>query len=296
MTPENAVWIKSHIKEILLFSFLGWTVFWQLILMFTKVNVLKIIVLIGTFALALAFAGNDLVNFIGAPLGALGAFRIGAAVGGDPHTIMMAALNEPVRAMTWILLVAGAVMMITLWRSKKAQSVTKTTIDLGRQSEGSERFESSALARSIVRMWQSIADLAQKIVPARLRNWLNERTNPENFKPEVDENGDVQSFDLLRAAVNLMVAAGLVSFATSLKLPLSTTFVTFMVAMATSLADKSWGRESAVYRVNGVLTVIGGWFFTAFMAFTACFLFSTLIYHFEFQLLRLNRHLGQENF
>ena len=279
VTPETTKWIMSHLKEIILFSFIGWTIIWGAVIYLTKVNVLKIIVLIGTFALALAFAANDLVNFIGAPLGALGAFEIGSAnPGTDPLSITMEALRNPVKAKTWILLIAGAVMVITLWRSRKARSVTDTELRLGRQAEGFERFESSLLARSIVRMGIALVEFLKKMTPQFIQDKISERINPDTYKPELGEDGEPPSFDLLRAAVNLMVASALVSFGTSLKLPLSTTFVTFMVAMSTSLADKSWGQESAVYRVNGVLTVIGGWFFTAFMAFSACFVFSLFIY------------------
>ena len=278
ITPETRDYILSHQKEFLAFSFIGWTIVWQLIITFTKINVLKIIVLIGTFALALAFAANDLVNFIGAPLGALTAFKIGNAAGTDPLRTTMEALANPVRANTWILLLAGVVMVITLWKSKKARSVTKTEISLGRQDIGVERFESSALARGIVRMMISFSEVIRKIIPKSVLEKISDRIDPDkgHLKPAAD--GEVPAFDMLRAAVNLMVASALVSFGTSLKLPLSTTFVTFMVAMSTSLSDKAWGRESAVYRVTGVLTVLGGWFFTAFMAFSTCFLFSLFIY------------------
>lgn len=279
ISPENAAWIKENIFAVITISFVVWSVIWQLVLLFTKINVLKIVVLIGTFALALAFAANDLVNFIGAPLGALSAFKIGTSGPVfDPNSTMMDALAKPVKANTWILLLAGAIMVVTLWRSRKAQSVTKTEINLGRQEEGIERFESSLLARAIVRISLAFSELIKKIVPNSVQGWVANRINPENYKPERAKDGEMPSFDLLRAAVNLTVASALVSLGTSLKLPLSTTFVTFMVAMSTSLADKSWGRESAVYRVNGVLTVIGGWFVTAFMAFSACFIFAGFIY------------------
>ncbi|MBN1348465.1 inorganic phosphate transporter [candidate division KSB1 bacterium] len=279
VTPEIEKWIMSHIWQFILYSMLGWTVIWGLIIYFTKLNVLKIIVLIGTFALALAFAANDLVNFIGAPLGALSAYEIGTATPGtDPLSITMSALKNPVQAKTWILLLAGVVMVVTLWRSRKAQSVTKTEVGLGRQDEGVERFASSALSRGIVRIGISLFEVLKKITPKTIQQKISKRINPESFKLKPTDDGEVPAFDLLRAAVNLMVASALVSFGTSLKLPLSTTFVTFMVAMSTSLADKAWGRESAVYRVNGVITVIGGWFFTAFMAFSTCFLFAIFIY------------------
>ncbi len=279
VTPEARHFIMSHVREFLVISFIAWTIFWQLIISFTKINVLKIIVLIGTFALALAFAANDLVNFIGAPLGALRTYQIGMGTGISPLEMTMEALKEPVHANTLILLFAGGVMVVTLWKSRKARSVTQTSVDLGRQAEGLERFESSPLARGIVRMGISIGEIMQKILPASVIDWISRRTDPEQYKLPPAKDGKIPAFDLLRAAVNLMVASALVSIGTSMKLPLSTTFVTFTVSMGTSFADKAWGRESAVYRVNGVITVIGGWFFTAFMAFSSCFLFSIFIYH-----------------
>jgi phosphate/sulfate permease len=279
LAGENAEWIKANMATILVASFAFWTVVWQSILLFTRINVLRIIVLIGTFSLALAFAANDLVNFIGAPLGALATYAIGSGVPGmDPRTFPMDALAAKVQAPTWILLAAGAVMVTTLWLSRKARSVTKTELSLGRQDEGVERFESSPLSRGLVGIGLSFHDLYVKIVPERVRKRIASRIDPGQFVPSPGPDGELPAFDLLRAAVNLMVASVLISFGTSLKLPLSTTFVTFSVAMSTSLVDKAWGRESAVYRVNGVVTVIGGWFFTAFMAFTTCFVFAMVIY------------------
>jgi phosphate/sulfate permease len=279
LAGENAEWIKANMGAILISSFVFWTVVWQFVLLFTKINVLRIIVLIGTFSLALAFAANDLVNFIGAPLGALATYDIGSAVPGmDPRTFPMDGLAAKVQAQPWILLAAGAVMVTTLWLSRKARSVTKTEVSLGRQDEGVERFESSPVSRGLVGMGLSIHDVYVKIVPESIRSKVAARIDPGRFVPAPGPDGNLPAFDLLRAAVNLMVASVLISFGTSLKLPLSTTFVTFAVAMSTSLVDKAWGRESAVYRVNGVITVIGGWFFTAVMAFTACFVFAMIIY------------------
>ena len=281
VTAESRDWIMTHLSQIMIISFFAWTVIWQFIISFTKINVLKVIVLIGTFALALAFAANDLVNFIGAPLGALSSFKIGSAGGVSSPHITMEALKNPVRANTWLLLLAGAVMVVTLWKSRKARTVTKTQIYLGRQEEGVERFESSVLARGIVRMGISLFEIYQKIIPQLIQKKISQRIDPERYEPQLAADGEVPAFDLLRAAVNLMVASALVSFGTSLKLPLSTTFVTFMVAMSTSFSDKAWGRESAVYRITGVLTVLGGWFFTAFMAFSTCFIFALFIYYVE---------------
>ncbi|MCB2204060.1 inorganic phosphate transporter [bacterium] len=280
LTPEDAAWLKDHTLIIASLSFAGWTVILQLLVWTFKINVFKPIVLAGTFALALAFAANDLVNFIGAPMGGLAAYmKVNAA--GDIWSQTMESLAEPVRANTWILLLAGVIMAITLWINKKARTVTATSVNLGRQSEGFERFESIAPARSIVRIVLAIFKFVSLIVPDSLKRRVEGRFDTSKYRPEPDENGDYPAFDLLRAAVNLIVAALLISFGTSLKLPLSTTYVTFMVSMATALPDRAWGRDSAVYRVSGVLTVIGGWFFTAFIASTAAGIIATIIYFTE---------------
>ena len=279
ISPEGASWIKENMTLILLASFALWSLFWQAVILLTRINVLRIIVLIGTFALALAFAANDLVNFIGAPMGALAAFLTASSVPGvDPHALSMEALGKTVQVDTWMLLLAGAIMVATLWLSRKARSVTMTEVSLGRQAEGVERFSSSGLSRSIVGMALSLYGLYQKAVPESARKWISGRIDPTAAVVERDAEGNAPAFDLLRAAVNLMVASALISFGTSLKLPLSTTFVTFMVAMSTSLVDRAWGRESAVYRVNGVITVIGGWFFTGLLAFSACFVLALVIH------------------
>ena len=277
MTPDLADTIKTNLNNILIYIFFGSTFLWYIIASFTKINILRIIVLIGTFALALAFAANDLVNFIGAPMGALESFRLARLGSFD---MAMEGLNNPVQANTLILLVAGLIMVITLWLSRKARGVTRTTVDLSRQDSGFERFESNLLARSLVkfglRIGQTVANLTPPNLVRAVRKQMDVKQAPtyENLKEK-------PSFDLLRASVNLFVASALVSIGTSLKLPLSTTFVTFSVAMATSLADRAWGRESAVYRVAGVLTVIGGWIGTAILAFTACFVCTWLIYFVE---------------
>jgi phosphate/sulfate permease len=283
MSEATVAWIMSHTGVILLINFAFWAVLLQLLLWFTRVHILKPIVLIGTGALAMAFAANDLVNFIGVPLAGFHAFKIAVASGGDPALANMAALAGTVKTHTWMLLFSGAVMVATLGLSKKARTVTRTEVDLGRQSEeGDERFEASFLSRAIVRMVLSLAEFLQKFIPEPIRNALAKRFDQSGFLRDNDSRKDQPSFDLIRASVNLMVASALISFATSLKLPLSTTYVTFMVAMGSSLSDRAWGRESAVYRVSGVLTVIGGWFFTAFMASTVAFIFAIIIYHFQF--------------
>ena len=274
---ENQMnWILNNGGEMIGITFVVCTIILQILSMTTKINILKPIVLAGTFALALAFAANDLVNFIGVPLAGLSSYLIGLA-SGNPAMELMDELREPVHTQTYLLLIAGIVMVCTLWFSKKAQSVTKTEVNLGRQFEGFERFESSALARVIVRISIVIFEAAKKLIPHSAQVWISKRFDKSNYAPpKID--GEVPAFDLIRASVNLMVASILISFATSLKLPLSTTYVTFMVAMGSSLSDKAWGRESAVYRVNGVFTVIGGWFFTAFMAFIASAIFASAIY------------------
>lgn len=268
LTPATAAWIQENTVMLLGASLLFWTVLLQLVIAFTRVPVLRLIVLIGTFALALSFASNDLVNFIGAPVAALSAFQIAAAQPGlDPFGLTMGGLAGAVPVNTWILLFAGAVMAVTLWVSRKARSVTRTEVSLGRQEEGFERFGASPLSRGIVRMALAIFGAFKSLVPQSVRSWIAARLNPADFVPLRTPEGEVQSFDYLRAAVNLMVGSAVISLGTALKLPLSTTFVTFMVAMSTSMVDGSWGRESAVYRVGGVITVIAGWFFTAFVAF-----------------------------
>jgi len=268
--------IKEHTIRAMLISFAGFTLLFQLLTLFTRVNVMKITVLVGTFALAMAFAGNDLVNFIGVPLAGYESFKAFMASGaGDPSGFMMTALQEKVNTPVYFLVAAGMIMVLTLRFSKKAKSVTATTIDLSRQGEGSERFASSSLARFLVRRAVETSNGISKIAPPAVNRFVQDRFDSEKYNREQD---DKVAFDLVRASVNLVVASILIAIGTSLKLPLSTTYVTFMVAMGTSLADGAWGRESAVYRITGVLTVIGGWFFTAFSAFLAAFLIASLIF------------------
>jgi phosphate/sulfate permease len=278
ITPETLTWIKGHTGLILLASFVASAILLQLLLWFTRVNILKVIVLVGTFALAMAFAANDLVNFIGVPLAGLSAYQEASATP-DLLGTTMEALQQPVRSNTGFLLIAGIIMVVTLWVSRKARSVTKTEVRLGRQDEGFERFESTVLSQTIVRVVASLLENTGRLTPKSFRNWVGRRLDRSKYRPVPLPDGTVPSFDLVRASVNLMVAAALISLATSLKLPLSTTYVTFMVAMGTSLSDQAWGRDSAVYRVSGVLTVVGGWFFTAMMAFTVSSIFAAAIYY-----------------
>ncbi|MBN2347490.1 MAG: inorganic phosphate transporter [Bacteroidales bacterium] len=277
LSSENLTWIQEHSMLILGWSFLFWTVLMQLLIWLFKINILKIIVLVGTFALAMAFAGNDLVNFIGVPLAGFESFKAFIASSGfSPETFAMDALQAKVKTPTLFLLLAGIIMVITLWLSKKARSVVKTSINLSDQNVVEERFESSVLARSLVRQSIFVGNFFRKIIPNPLQKKIEKRFDPAYFKKTVKKDKEI-AFDLVRASVNLVVASILIAFATSLKLPLSTTYVTFMVAMGTSLADGAWDRESAVYRITGVITVIGGWFFTALSAFSAALVIALLI-------------------
>lgn len=275
MDAQTVAWIKAHSYIIMAGIFMVSAVIFQILISLFKVNILKPIVLIGTFALAMAFAANDLVNFIGVPLAGLNAFQ-NAIASGDPLNITMAALSKKVQSQTHIMLVAGLIMVITLWLSKKARTVTETEIGLGQQDEGIEKFESIWLSRKIVNMFDSLFSTAKNLTPLSMRNTIAQRLTPVVQRRGITQAGK-PSFDLVRASVNLMVASAVVSFATSLKLPLSTTYVTFMVAMGTSFSDQAWGRESAVYRVTGVLTVVGGWFMTAFIAFVVSFIFANIL-------------------
>jgi small-conductance mechanosensitive channel len=263
MTSENLNWVKSHTSQILLVCLVFFTILMQL-LQWLKVNILKIVVLVGTFALAFAFAGNDLVNFVGMPLAGFSAFREYMAQGGGDifDTLKMTAMNSKATTEWYFLILSGAIMVAALVFSKKAKKVINTSIGLSKQGDADEMFSSSNIARNVVRGSRRMATYIVNVTPNSVSNWLNNRFNREGIKEE-----DHAAFDLLRASISLVVASSLIAFGTSLKLPLSTTYVTFMVAMGASLADKAWGRESAVYRVSGVINVIGGWFITAIAAF-----------------------------
>jgi phosphate/sulfate permease len=278
LTPESVAWIKTHAWTIMAMGFGFFGITFQLLALYSKIDILKPIVLVGTFALAMAFAGNDLVNFIGVPLAGLNAFNI-ASASQDPLRVTMEALQGPIQSNTLLLLIAGIIMVVTLWVSRKARTVTETELSLGRQEEGMERFGSSGLSRNIVRLSHTVFSLVNRLTPVPVRKAISRRLDPGAYSCEVSKDGEIPSWDLLRASVNLFVASAVVSFATSMKLPLSTTYVTFMVAMGTSLSDQAWGRESAVYRVSGVLTVISGWFLTALVAFSVSLLFALAIYY-----------------
>ena len=277
MTSEATAWINTNSFLILASIFIFSAIILQVLMSFFHINIFKIIVLIGTFALAMAFASNDLVNFIGVPLAGLYAYKT-AIASGDPLNITMGALSEKVQSQTYLLLLAGVIMVLTLWLSKKARTVTQTEISLGQQDEGVERFESIGISRGIVGMVDSFLGYFKAFVPASLRGFISQRMDPHR-KTTVEVLDNKPPFDMVRASVNLMVASAVISFATSLKLPLSTTYVTFMVAMGTSFSDQAWGRESAVYRVTGVLTVVSGWFMTALIAFITAFIFANCIHY-----------------
>ena len=266
-------WIDANTTMILLAAFVVTTVLSEL-LYFLKVNVFKIIVLAGTFALAMAFAGNDLVNFIGVPLAALDSLKDYLANGGDPEAFMMTSLAESATSPILYLLIAGVIMVIALATSKKAHNVIKTSVNLSRQGEGDEMFGSSPVARVLVRSSQNVGSVLEHIFPKSVRSWIDSRFNKDEA---IMEEG--AAFDEVRASVNLVLSALLIIMGTTLTLPLSTTYVTFMVAMGSSLADKAWNRETAVFRITGVVSVIGGWFMTAGIAFVACGLVC-LIMHF----------------
>jgi phosphate/sulfate permease len=278
MKGDFKVYFIENMGMIFLYLYAFWTVVLFLLQRVTKINVLKLIVLIGTFALAMAFAANDLVNFIGAPIAALSAYDIAQATS-NPLTADMGAMQGKMPANTYILLLSGAIMVATLFISKKARSVATTTISLGRQDEGYERFESNAIARSLVRMTYGIFSEIKRLIPKSVVRFVNSRFDTTKYTPQADENGVVPSFDLLRAAVILFVSSALISLATYKKLPLSTTYVTFIVAMAAALPDKAWGRDSAVYRVSGVLTVVGGWFVTAIFGTIGAMIICFTIYY-----------------
>lgn len=259
-------WINTHSWTICGICFVVTAVLSQ-VLFALKINVFKILVLTGTFALAMAFAGNDLVNFIGVPLAGYSSFQdYSANAGGDAAGYMMDSLNGPAHTPVLFLIAAGLIMVISLATSKKAFNVVKTSVDLARQDAGDEMFGSSKMARVLVRFSTNTASALSELVPNGVKRWFAKRFDNENV---VLPQG--AAFDEIRATVNLVVSSLLIALGTSLTLPLSTTYVTFMVAMGSSLADKAWGRESAVFRITGVISVIGGWFITAGAAFILCF-------------------------
>ena len=267
ISKESMQYLDEHTAIILLYTFLGMTGLMAILQHLFKVKILKVIILSGTAALALSFAGNDLVNFIGVFMAGLSSYQFAGefvAQGGNIDNLYMGRLSEAVNVDWRFLLGSGIVMILALWFNKKSRTVTKTEVNLSRQGEGLEQFSSTGASRSLVRNALNIGRFVHYITPQKVKDFIESR-----FKPLEKKEPNSPSFDLIRASVNLTVAALLISLGTSLKLPLSTTYVTFMVAMGSSLADRAWGRESAVYRITGVLTVISGWFLTAAAAFTA---------------------------
>ena len=268
-------WITENTQMLLVYTFIGSTLIME-VLHLMRVNVFKFVVLMGTFALAMAFAGNDLVNFIGVPLAGLDSYNdfMANANGASADSFLMTSLMESAKTPPIYLIAAGVVMIIAMATSKKAHNVIKTSVDLSRQDEGDEMFGSSRAARSIVRATQDADSVIKRYIPQRLKQWIDSRFNKN--EAELSEGA---AFDIVRAAVNLVLASMLITIGTNYKLPLSTTYVTFMVAMGSSLADRAWSRESAVFRVTGVLSVIGGWFITAGAAFAACAIVCLLMFY-----------------
>ena len=276
MPREAMAWMNAHTFQLLVCCFAGWTLLMAAIQYLLKWNILRLTVLAGTLSLALAFAGNDLVNFIGVSVAGFDSYNIAAeaaAKGADISTLKMGALDGTVPASPSILFIGGLIMVTTICCSKKARSVSDTELNLARQDDGAERFGSTLLSRTLVRGAVNFNKKFTHYVPLRVQHFIKRR-----FKPMAAVSTEERApFDLIRATVNLSVASILIASATSLRLPLSTTYVTFMVAMGSSLADRAWGRESAVYRITGVLTVISGWFLTAIIAFTIAFFIGLLL-------------------
>lgn len=270
---DAKVWIDANTTMLLGAVFAAATLLSYLLLLM-RVSVFRLVVLMGTFALAMAFAGNDLVNFIGVPLAGLSSYQDWASHGaGNVDTFMMGSLMESAKSPFLYLMIAGGIMIFAMATSKKAQNVVKTSVDLSRQDESDEMFGTSRAARSIVRATQECGQFLVRYLPKGMMQRIDSRFNKEEVVLK-----DGAAFDMVRAAVNLVLASVLIVIGTNFKLPLSTTYVTFMVAMGTSLADRAWSRESAVFRVTGVLSVIGGWFVTAGVAFATCALVCLTIY------------------
>lgn len=271
MKESFKLWINEHTMQILGLCFVFFSILMQ-ILYFLKFNVLKIIVLIGTFALAMAFAGNDLVNFIGVPLACLDTYLDVKASGAPLDQHLMGSLNQPANASMVYIIIAGIIMVITLLTSKKAKIVLQTSIDLSKQNTGDESFGTSYAARAVVRFFNNLANSVVSIVPQKVKAWINSRFNQKEIIIE-----DNAAFDLIRGLVSIVLASMLIAVGTSLKMPLSTTYVVFMVSMGASFADRAWSRESAVFRVTGVFSVIGGWLITAVVAFFLAFVFALFL-------------------
>jgi hypothetical protein len=277
ITNQQLIWLQSHIAWLILSFFIVCSLIFLILSFVVKINPLKIVIMTGTFALALAFAANDLVNFIGIPLAGLLAYQL---TGFDVNSgsRFMETLNDSPHVPVHILIFAGLIMTLTLWFSKQARYVTKTEVQLASHIKGRERFGSSRTARFLVDTNLSIFLFVKRLLPSIIKKWILERYQPKKqVKHKGEEN--MPDFDLVRASVNLMVASSLISLGTSLKLPLSTTYVTFMVAMGSSISDGAWDRENAASRVNGVLTVIGGWLLTGLLAFSGAFILAFFLHY-----------------
>ena len=275
IAEDVRTWVEANTQMLLLATFVGSSIVME-VLHLLRINIFRLIVLMGTFALAMAFAGNDLVNFIGVPLAGLDAYNDYVANSGGVGVshFMMDSLNGSAQTPPVYLFAAGVVMIVAMATSKKAQNVIKTSVDLARQDEGDEMFGSSRAARSIVRVTQESSSWISQYMPKSIARWIDSRFNKE--EAELNEGA---AFDVVRAAINLVLASLLITVGTNYKLPLSTTYVTFMVAMGSSLADRAWSRESAVFRVTGVISVIGGWFITAAVAFVSCAVVCIIMYY-----------------
>lgn len=275
IAEDVRTWVEANTQMLLLATFVGSSIVME-VLHLLRINIFRLIVLMGTFALAMAFAGNDLVNFIGVPLAGLDSYNDYVANSGGVGVshFMMDSLNGSAQTPPVYLFAAGVVMIVAMATSKKAQNVIKTSVDLARQDEGDEMFGSSRAARSIVRATQESSSRISQYMPKSIARWIDSRFNKE--EAELNEGA---AFDVVRAAINLVLASLLITVGTNYKLPLSTTYVTFMVAMGSSLADRAWSRESAVFRVTGVISVIGGWFITAGVAFVSCAIVCIIMYY-----------------
>ena len=275
IAEDVRTWVEANTQMLLLATFVGSSIVME-VLHLLRINIFRLIVLMGTFALAMAFAGNDLVNFIGVPLAGLDSYNDYVANSGGVGVshFMMDSLNGSAQTPPVYLFAAGVVMIVAMATSKKAQNVIKTSVDLARQDEGDEMFGSSRAARSIVRATQESSSWISQYMPKSIARWIDSRFNKE--EAELNEGA---AFDVVRAAINLVLASLLITVGTNYKLPLSTTYVTFMVAMGSSLADRAWSRESAVFRVTGVISVIGGWFITAGVAFVSCAIVCIIMYY-----------------
>lgn len=277
ISADQEAWISRHTSDIMLVSVVLWSIVIQMLMWWVRINPLKIIVLLGTFSLAMAFAANDLVNFVGVPVAGLISYQKWMLSGLAATDYNMVILASKVETPYWILLICGGIMILTLWTNAKARKVTETEVSLGRQDEGDEKFRPNFLSRAMVGLAVSTGQLIDSMVPKKWSDAMSLRFMKKKESKPAPETVST-SFDLVRASVNLIVSSVLIAYGTANKLPLSTTFVTFMVAMGSSFADQAWGRESAVYRVAGVINVIASWFLTAAIAFTGAGFIAFILY------------------